>query len=66
MNDIERQFRVSEAASISGLRECTWRKWILLRRIRVNKIGRSVRIPESELRRVLNENSIPARPRGGQ
>lgn len=59
---IERQYRVSEAAQITGHKESTWRKWILLRRVRVTKIGASVRIPESELARIITQGEVPARP----
>lgn len=58
---IEKQYRVSEAAQITGHREATWRKWILLRKVRVTKIGASVRIPESELARLISQGEIPAR-----
>ena len=58
---IEKQYKVSEAAEITSLRESTWRKWILQRRVRVTKIGASVRIPESELARLLAQGEIPAR-----
>jgi excisionase family DNA binding protein len=57
---IEKHYRVSEAANITGHKDATWRKWILLRKVRVAKIGGSVRIPESEIRRLIHE--IPARP----
>jgi excisionase family DNA binding protein len=59
---IERQYRISEAAQITGHKECTWRKWILLRKVRVTKIGASVRIPESELARLIAQGTVPARP----
>lgn len=59
---IERQYRVSEAAQITGHKESTWRKWILLRKVRVTKIGASVRIPESELLRLIKQGEVPARP----
>lgn len=59
---IEKQYRVSEAAQITSHKESTWRKWILLRKVRVTRIGASVRIPESELARLIAQGSIPARP----
>ena len=58
---IEKQYRVSEAARVTGHKECTWRKWILLRKVRVTKIGASVRIPESEITRLIAQGQIPAR-----
>lgn len=59
---IEKQYRVSEAADITGHKESTWRKWILLRKVRVTKIGASVRIPESELSRLITQGQVPVRP----
>jgi len=58
---IEKQFRVREAAEITGHRESTWRKWILLHKVRVTKIGASVRIPQSEIERLIVQGTIPAR-----
>jgi excisionase family DNA binding protein len=58
---IERQYRIGEAARITGHKESTWRKWILLRKVRFTKIGRSVRIPEGELARLINEGAVPPR-----
>ncbi len=60
-NPIEKQYRLSEAASLLGLRECTLRKWATLRKIKVHKVGGATRLPESELRRLIYSNVIPAR-----
>jgi excisionase family DNA binding protein len=62
---IERQFRVSEAAEILGLREATLRKWILLRRIGYRKVGGAVRVPESEIRKLLDGTYVPTRAQAG-
>ncbi len=59
---MEQQYRVSEAAKITGHKESTWRKWILLRKVRVTHIHGSVRIPESELARLITQGDTPARP----
>jgi excisionase family DNA binding protein len=52
---VERHFRPSEAATLSGLTLATWRRWILERRVGYRKAGRCVLIPESEVRRMLGE-----------
>ncbi len=57
---IEKLYRLSEAAEALSLKEATLRKWILLRKIKIHKIGGAVRVPESELRRIANSNVIPA------
>ncbi len=59
---LEKQYRLRDAAEFLSLRESTLRKWVLLRRVRVNKIGGAVRIPESELARLIGQNVVPARP----
>jgi excisionase family DNA binding protein len=57
----ERRYTVGESAERFGLKECTVRAWVLKRKIAYYKIGRSVRIPESEIERVLAEGFVPAR-----
>ncbi|HVB99514.1 MAG TPA: helix-turn-helix domain-containing protein [Candidatus Dormibacteraeota bacterium] len=58
---IERQYRLSEAAALLGLKESTLRKWTLLRRIRTTKMGASRRVPESEIARIIAQGAVPAR-----
>jgi len=57
----ERLLTVREAAMRTGHREATWRAWILLRRVPYHKVGRSVRIAESDLTRMIEESRIPAK-----
>lgn len=53
--------RVSEAARLLALREPTLRAWLRARRIGRVRVGRrSIRIPASEVERVIREGSIPA------
>ena len=54
-------YKVSEVAEITGLSEATWRSWILHRRVSVVRLGRSVRIPQSEIDRLITEGTVPAR-----
>ena len=44
---------VNEVAAHTGWRPCTVRKKILRREIAYVKLGRSVRIPESEVQRLI-------------
>lgn len=53
--------RVRQAAVKWGVEESTVRSWILRRKIAYVKIGRSVRISDAEIERVIRENTIPAR-----
>ena len=54
-----RQFTVAESAVRLGLKPSTIRKLILTRRIGYTKIGRSVRIPEIELERLISSGYRP-------
>ena len=50
-----------EAAERTGLRESTWRAWVLRRKVPYHKVGRSVRIAEADLERMIEQARIPAR-----
>lgn len=52
---------VAETAKRLGMKEQTIRLWIFLRRIEHVKLGRSVRIPEVEIERLIAEGTIPRR-----
>jgi excisionase family DNA binding protein len=52
---------VNQVADSLGLKPSTIRAWIAQRRIAVARIGRSVRVPEDEIRRLIEEGTIPAR-----
>lgn len=52
---------VDQAAQALGLRPATVRAWIWRHRIAYHKIGSAVRIPMSEIRRILDESLIPAK-----
>lgn len=53
-------WRVPEAAPRLGLADKTLWAWIGARKIGVHHVGRSVRIPESEIQRILAEGYVPA------
>jgi excisionase family DNA binding protein len=55
---------VAEAAQALGLKPATIRVWIARRRIAHVKLGRSVKVPPSEVTRLINDNLVPARQRG--
>jgi excisionase family DNA binding protein len=57
----ERLLTVREAAARTGHKEATWRAWILLRKVPYHKVGRSIRIAESDLIRLIDESRVPAR-----
>lgn len=55
---------VDQAAKALGLRPATVRAWIWRHRIAYHKIGAAVRIPITEIRRILDESLVPARQEG--
>jgi excisionase family DNA binding protein len=46
-----------------GLKEPTVRAWIYQGKIGHVKLGRSVRVTEAEVERLIRENTIPALPK---
>lgn len=57
---IERPRTVSEAAEELGLSVHTVRAWIASRRLGYLRLGRAIRIPASEIRRILEKSLVPA------
>lgn len=55
-----RLLTVGEVAARTGWKPCTVRKKILRRELGYVKLGRSVRIPESELERLISDGFRPA------
>jgi excisionase family DNA binding protein len=51
---------VREAADELGLSPATVRAWIRQRRIGYVRLGRAVRIPGAEIRRVVGRGTVPA------
>ena len=48
-----------ECSERTGHRESTWRAWVLQRRVPYYKVGRSVRIAESDLERIIEQARVP-------
>lgn len=56
-----RLFSVPEFSQVLGVTKACIRRWILERRISVVKLGRLVRIPESEATRLIEQGFRPAK-----
>jgi excisionase family DNA binding protein len=50
-----------DAAEKTGHRESTYRAWVLARKVPFYKVGRSVRIAEADLERMLEQARVPVR-----
>jgi excisionase family DNA binding protein len=57
---------LEDAARRLGMRPVTLRMWASARKIARCKIGRAVRIPESEIERIIQSSMIPALPKRGR
>ena len=51
---------VAEAARELGLSVHTIRAWVSARRLAHIRLGRAIRIPAAEIRRVIERNTVPA------
>lgn len=57
---LERPRTVREAADELGLSVHTVRAWIASRRLGHLRLGRAIRIPAAEIRRILEQSAVPA------
>jgi excisionase family DNA binding protein len=54
--------RIEQFAALLNIKESTARAWLLRRRIAKVRIGqRAIRIPATEVARLIDEGTIPAR-----
>ena len=53
-----------EAEGRTAIKEVTWRKWIAEGRVSCVRLGRTVRIPDEEIERLIEQNTVPAREAG--
>ena len=53
---------IDEAAERLRLKPRTVRRWIFLRKVDYVKVGASVRIPESEIERIIQEGTVSRIP----
>ena len=54
----EKLLTVSETAITLGVKEKTIRRWILLRKVTYVKLGAAVRIPQSEISRLIEAGTV--------
>jgi excisionase family DNA binding protein len=50
-----------ECSEFTGHSVATWRAWVLHRKVPFYKVGRSVRIAEADLQRIIEQSRIPAK-----
>lgn len=59
----EQLLTIPETGDALTLKNKTIRAWIAQRRIGCVRLGRSIRVPLSEVKRLINEGSTPAKDR---
>jgi excisionase family DNA binding protein len=60
---LERHLKVTEVSEVTGLQVVTIRKKIANRELAAVYFGRAVRVPESAVRKLIEQNLVPARTR---
>ena len=64
MSQISELLRVSQFAEAGNVKESTVRRWLLNRKLAFVRLGgRAIRIPRSEIDRLIREGSVPPRGR---
>ena len=58
---IGRLLTLRECSELTGHSVATWRSWVLHRRVPFHKVGRSVRVAETDLQRIIDQSRVPAR-----
>jgi excisionase family DNA binding protein len=58
---MDKYLKVPQIAAVLNVSPKTVWNWIALHKLSVMRFGRSVRVPDSELRRLEEEGSDPAR-----
>jgi excisionase family DNA binding protein len=67
MTDKQPMNTVREAAEKTGLSQACWRRWISERRVSYVRLGRAIRISQTEIERVIAAGTVLARDqRNGQ
>lgn len=50
-----------ECSELTGHSVATWRAWVLHRKVPFYKVGRSVRVAETDLQHIIEQSRVPAR-----
>ena len=65
MPGIQRPHTVAEAADRLNVSVYTIRAWLAQRRLGYVRLGRAIRIPDEEIRRLVDDGAVPARQKRG-
>jgi excisionase family DNA binding protein len=59
---ISKMLTIQQAAEILSLRPVTLRAWAARRKIAIYRLGRAIRVPRTEIERLLQQSLVPALP----
>jgi excisionase family DNA binding protein len=59
---MDRLLSFEEAQERTGIRVPTWRAWAARRKVPVVRLGRRVKIRESDLQKLIESSLVPALP----
>jgi excisionase family DNA binding protein len=59
---MEKLLSFDEAAAITGIKVPTWRAWVARRKVPVVRLGRRLKLRESDLQKLIESSLIPAAP----
>jgi len=59
--NLEQLYSFEEAAALTGIKVPTWRAWAARRKIPVVRLGRRIKLRESDLKKLIESSLIPAR-----
>jgi excisionase family DNA binding protein len=51
-----------EAQDLTGIKVPTWRAWAAARKVPVVRLGRRVKVRETDLQKLIESNLVPAAP----
>lgn len=59
---MEKLLSFSDLENLTGIKVATWRSWASGRRIPVVRLGRRIKLRESDLQKLIESNLVPALP----
>ena len=63
---MEKLLSFADAEHITGIKQATWRAWAAGRKVPVVRLGRRVKLRESDLQKMIESSLVPALPERGK
>jgi len=62
---MEKLLSFADVENLTGIKVPTWRAWAAARKIAVVRLGRRVKVRESDLQKLIESGLVPAMPARG-